>query len=58
MSQFVKNYHETQEAKLNVEFCPTCGTILDLPESGNIVCNVCHFKCTFDGMQLNGFIDD
>ncbi|KAK8790914.1 hypothetical protein WA158_005545 [Blastocystis sp. Blastoise] len=51
MSKFITHFNETRESRLNVDFCPVCGTILELPESGEIACGVCKFKCTFEDLH-------
>ncbi|EQC37074.1 DNA-directed RNA polymerase I subunit RPA12 [Saprolegnia diclina VS20] len=31
-------------------FCPHCGTILDLPETNNIVCSSCGYTCQYQDL--------
>ena len=49
MSQFVENYEKSNARVNNVEFCKVCGSILDIPESGNIECGICHWTCHLSG---------
>lgn len=30
-------------------FCPHCGTILDHPDTNNIVCSACEYRCQYQG---------
>ena len=49
MSQFVENYEKSNARVNNVEFCKVCGSILDIPEYGNIECGICHWTCHLSG---------
>ncbi|GLD92578.1 hypothetical protein PINS_up001137 [Pythium insidiosum] len=31
-------------------FCPHCGTILDHPDTNNIVCSSCEYRCTYENL--------
>lgn len=32
-------------------FCPHCGSILDHPDTNNIVCSACEYRCHYEGME-------
>ena len=49
MSKFVENFEKSNARVNNVEFCKVCGSILDIPESGNIECGICHWTCHLSG---------
>ena len=49
MSRFVENFEKHSVRVHNVEFCRVCGSILDIPESGNIECGICHWTCHLSG---------
>jgi len=49
MSRFVENFEKHNVRVHNVEFCRVCGSILDIPESGNIECGICHWTCHLSG---------
>lgn len=35
---------------VKVNFCPECGSLLDLPNQiGNIECNMCNYTCSTKG---------
>lgn len=35
-------------------FCPHCGTILDHPDTNNIVCSACEYRCQYQGALALG----
>ncbi|KNB44735.1 DNA-directed RNA polymerase I subunit RPA12 [Blastocystis sp. subtype 4] len=55
MSKFVENFEKKSIRVNNVEFCRVCGSILDIPESGNIECGICHWTCHLS-VDLNLFL--
>lgn len=57
MSQFVENFEKSNVRVNNVEFCKVCGSILDIPESGNIECGICHWTCHLSGMYILWSLD-
>lgn len=58
MSKFVENFEKKSIRVNNVEFCRVCGSILDIPESGNIECGICHWTCHLSGelLKWNSYI--
>ena len=51
MSKFIDNFEKSNVRVHNVEFCHVCGAILDIPESGNIECGICHWTCHLSGFS-------
>jgi hypothetical protein len=35
-------------------FCPHCGSILDHPDTNNIVCSACEYRCHYEGRKEGG----
>ena len=36
---------------ISPEFCPNCGSILDLPEIDNIMCTICDYHCKYGDLK-------
>ncbi|KAK8808719.1 hypothetical protein WA538_002369 [Blastocystis sp. DL] len=56
MSRFVENFEKHNVRVHNVEFCRVCGSILDIPESGNIECGICHWTCHLSDLSNNTIV--
>lgn len=42
-------FFATAGAATGPAFCPHCGTILDHPDTNNIVCSACEYRCQYQG---------
>ena len=44
--------NHTKSSNPGPPFCNHCGTILYLPEFGNIICGACGNRCQYEGLYL------